>query len=96
MAKTISFAAVHFAVAFAVGYALTGSIAVGSALALVEPAVNTVAYFFHEKIWARIEARKRPAPSPAATKQPARLGRRGGLARPLSGPVNAGRLSSLA
>ncbi len=51
MAKTLSFAAVHFSVAFSVGYAMTGSVAIGGALALVEPAVNTVAYFFHEKVW---------------------------------------------
>jgi uncharacterized membrane protein len=53
MAKTASFAAVHFSVAFSVGYLMSGSLAVGSAIALVEPAVNTVAYFFHEKAWAR-------------------------------------------
>jgi uncharacterized membrane protein len=57
MTKTLSFAAVHFTVAFGVGYALTGSVVVGGALALVEPACNTVAYYFHEKIWKRIEAR---------------------------------------
>lgn len=55
MAKTLSFAAVHFSVAFTVGYAMTGSVAVGGAIALVEPACNTVAYFFHEKIWQKIE-----------------------------------------
>jgi uncharacterized membrane protein len=55
MAKTLSFATIHFGVAFTVGYALTGSVAVGSAIALVEPACNTVAYFFHEKIWNKIE-----------------------------------------
>ncbi|MFO7592719.1 MAG: DUF2061 domain-containing protein [Pseudomonadota bacterium] len=53
MAKTVSFAAVHFSVAFSVGYVMTGSVAVGGAIALVEPAVNTVAYFFHEKVWER-------------------------------------------
>jgi uncharacterized membrane protein len=53
MAKTFSFAVVHFTVAFSVGYLLTGSLVVGSLLALVEPAVNTVAYHFHEKVWAR-------------------------------------------
>ncbi|MDY0022404.1 DUF2061 domain-containing protein [Arenimonas caeni] len=58
MAKTLSFAAVHFTVAFGVGYALTGSVVVGGALALVEPACNTVAYHFHEKVWKRIEARR--------------------------------------
>lgn len=51
MAKTISFAIVHFSVAFTVGYLLTGSILFGSLMALVEPAINTVAFYFHEKIW---------------------------------------------
>jgi len=59
MTKTASFAVVHFTVAFTVGYALTGSALVGGAIALVEPAVNTVAYFLHEKIWERI--RQRPS-----------------------------------
>jgi uncharacterized membrane protein len=49
--KTLTFAATHMTVAFAVGWALTGSAALGGALALVEPLVNTVAYFFHEKLW---------------------------------------------
>ncbi|MFO1351795.1 MAG: DUF2061 domain-containing protein [Gammaproteobacteria bacterium] len=52
MLKTLSFAAVHMTVAFTVAYAMTGSVAVGGALALVEPLCNTVAYFFHEKAWA--------------------------------------------
>ena len=51
MKKTLSFAAMHFSVAFTVGYLMTGSVAVGGAIALVEPACNTVAYFFHEKFW---------------------------------------------
>jgi uncharacterized membrane protein len=65
MTKTLSFALVHFGVAFAVGYLLTGSIVVGSVLALVEPAVNTVAFHFHEKVWKRIEARRSAAGYPA-------------------------------
>ncbi len=56
MAKTLSFATVHFGVAFAVGYLMTGSVWVGGALALVEPACNTVVFHFHEKVWKRIEA----------------------------------------
>lgn len=51
MTKTISFAFVHFTVAFTVGYLMTGSILFGSAVALVEPAVNTVAFHIHEKVW---------------------------------------------
>lgn len=62
MTKTLTFAAVHMTVAFCVGYLMTGSVLVGGALALVEPAVNTVAYFFHEKVWERF--RNRPGGQP--------------------------------
>lgn len=62
MTKTLSFAFVHFTVAFTVGYVLTGSVVVGSLLALVEPLVNTVAFHFHEKVWKRIEQRRAAAP----------------------------------
>jgi len=57
MTKTASFAIVHFCVAFTVGYVMTGSVLVGGAIALVEPAVNTVAYFFHEKAWEKFGRR---------------------------------------
>ena len=55
MKKTLSFAAVHFTVAFSLGYLLTGSVLVGGALALIEPALNTVAYHVHERVWTRWE-----------------------------------------
>lgn len=54
MNKTISFAAVHFTVAFTIGWLMTGSALVGGAIALIEPAVNTIAYHFHEMAWNRI------------------------------------------
>lgn len=54
MTKTVSFAIVHFAIAFSVGYVLSGSVVVGGAIALIEPAINTIAYYFHEKAWAYI------------------------------------------
>ena len=53
MIKTITFASVHFSVAFTVAYILTGSVAVGGLVALVEPLCNTVAYYLHEKAWLR-------------------------------------------
>ena len=56
MTKTISFAIVHFSVAFTVGYVMTGSILFGSAMALIEPAINTVAFYIHEKVWQRFSA----------------------------------------
>jgi len=43
-------------VAFLVTWALTGDILIGTLVAMVEPAINTVAYYFHEKIWGRIKA----------------------------------------
>jgi uncharacterized membrane protein len=51
MVKTLSFAVVHFSVAFSVAYIISGSVLVGGAIALVEPMINTVAYYFHEKLW---------------------------------------------
>ena len=56
MNKTVSFAIVHFMVAFTVGYLITGSIMVGSSVALIEPMINTVAYHFHELAWNRSKA----------------------------------------
>lgn len=53
--KTITFAATHFTVAFTVAYLLTGDLLIGGLIAMVEPAINTVAYFFHEKLWAKNE-----------------------------------------
>lgn len=51
MKKTFTFALLHFSVAFSVAYVLTGSLGISSAVALVEPMVNTVAFYFHEKAW---------------------------------------------
>ncbi|ROT95769.1 DUF2061 domain-containing protein [Marinobacter sp. R17] len=63
MLKTMTFAITHFTVAFTVAYVLTGDIILGSLIAMVEPAINTVAYFFHEKIWARRARRHQHAPN---------------------------------
>lgn len=57
MTKTFTFAITHFTVAFGVAYLLTGDLVIGGAVALVEPAVNTVAYHLHEKVWRRIHRR---------------------------------------
>ncbi|MFC3148244.1 DUF2061 domain-containing protein [Piscinibacterium candidicorallinum] len=51
--KTLTFAVLHFSVAFGVSYLITGSAPLATAIALIEPACNTVAYFFHERAWAR-------------------------------------------
>jgi uncharacterized membrane protein len=57
MAKTISFAIMHLTVAFGVAYILTGSLVIGGAIALIEPAINTVAYVVHERFWDRKRTR---------------------------------------
>ena len=60
MIKTMTFLALHLMVGFTVAYALTGSLAVAGGIALIEPCVNAVAFFFHEKAWNS----KMQAPSP--------------------------------
>ncbi len=54
-AKTVSTIGLHVAVAVAVGYALTGSLVVSGAMALIEPICNVIAQHFHEKAWHRVQ-----------------------------------------
>ena len=56
MLKTISFTAMHISIAFSIVYLMTGDFMVGGAVALVEPLCNSVAYFFHERLWERRRA----------------------------------------
>jgi uncharacterized membrane protein len=56
--KTMSFAAVHFTVAFCVAWAVTGSPVIGGVLALVEPLVNTCAFYVHEQYWQLVAVRR--------------------------------------
>ena len=62
--KTLSFAVVHFVVGFGVTFALTGSVVIATGVALIEPAVNTVAFFFHERLWQRFGGLATNAKSP--------------------------------
>ena len=55
MAKTMTFAVMHFSIAFSVAYIITGSVLVGGLLAIIEPAINTVAFYFHENIWNKMQ-----------------------------------------
>lgn len=65
VAKTLSYLAVHLTIGFSVAYAFTGSIEIASGLAIIEPMVNAVAFFFHEKLWAAQPA-ARPSGHPSA------------------------------
>ena len=53
MYKTATFAVMHIGIAFTIVYLMTGDFMVGGAVALVEPLCNSVAYFFHERLWER-------------------------------------------
>lgn len=49
--KIVTYGTMHLGVAFGVAWALTGDVRVAGAIALVEPAVQTVAYVVHERAW---------------------------------------------
>ncbi len=61
--KTASYYVVHITVAAMVAYAVTGDLLVSLTLSLLEPTVQAVAFFFHEKAWQRWG--QRPASYPA-------------------------------
>jgi uncharacterized membrane protein len=53
--KTLTYLAIHLTVGFSVAYAFTGSLTLAGGIALIEPCINAVAFFFHEKAWKRAE-----------------------------------------
>lgn len=55
MTKTLTFAILHFTIAFAVTYLLTGDVLIGGTVALIEPAINTVGFYLHERVWRKLE-----------------------------------------
>ncbi len=56
--KTGSYSLMHLTVAIAVTYAITQNWRASLAVGLIEPAVQTVAYLIHDRIWTRIDAKK--------------------------------------
>ena len=62
--KTGSYYVMHIVVAAAVAYAVTGNLWAAMTLSILEPTVQAVAYFFHERAWARRDA---TAVAPAQT-----------------------------
>lgn len=63
MLKTVTFTVMHFGIAFTVAYLLTGSVAIGGLVAIVEPLVNSVGFYVHEKVWKRCEKAKAEGPA---------------------------------
>lgn len=52
--KTASYYLLHITVAAAVAYGVTGDLLIAFTLSLLEPTVQAVAFFFHEKVWERV------------------------------------------
>ena len=52
LAKTLTYMILHLAIGFSVAYVLTGSVAIAGGIAIIEPMVNAVAFYFHERAWA--------------------------------------------
>lgn len=57
ISKTMTYSLMHMVVAFLVAYAISLDWRVALGISLVEPAVQTVAYYFHEKLWSKKTAR---------------------------------------
>jgi len=57
LAKTGSYYLIHISVAAMVAYAVTGNLLASLTLSLLEPTVQAVAFFFHEKAWDRAARR---------------------------------------
>ena len=54
--KTLSYYIMHITVAMLVGYLVTGNVWMAITLSLLEPTVQAVAFFFHEKVWNKKDA----------------------------------------
>ena len=52
--KTVTWRVTGSSATFAVSYAIVGSFAVSSTIALVQLTLNTALYYIHERIWSRI------------------------------------------
>ncbi|WP_077148367.1 DUF2061 domain-containing protein [Sphingopyxis sp. KK2] len=58
LTKTLTYLSLHLTIGFSVAYVMTGSVALAGGIAIVEPCINAVAFFFHEKAWKRVGARR--------------------------------------
>ncbi|MEX8193017.1 DUF2061 domain-containing protein [Comamonas guangdongensis] len=60
LAKTASYYCIHISVAACVAYAVTGNLWASLTLSLLEPTIQAVAFFFHEKAWERRLQKREP------------------------------------
>lgn len=52
--KSVTWRATGSLATFGIAWAVTGNLPLGSTIALVQCTVNTVLYYLHERIWARV------------------------------------------
>ncbi len=55
--KTVTYSVMHFVVAFLVAYAVSGDLKIAMGISIIEPIVQTICYYFHEKFWLRKSGR---------------------------------------
>lgn len=58
--KTASYYVTHISVAALVGYAVTGDLVAAITLSLLEPTVQALVYFFHERLWEAAADKQHP------------------------------------
>lgn len=56
--KTASYYLVHIVVAAAVAYAVTGNLVAAITLSLLEPTVQAIAYFLHDRAWDQVRLQR--------------------------------------
>ena len=61
--KPVTYGLMHFSVAVAVTFTLTGSLATALSIGVVEPLVQTFAYAGHEKLWTKLAKLKLRGPA---------------------------------
>ena len=54
--KTLTYLSIHLTIGFSVAYVMTGSAALAGGIAIIEPCINAIAFFLHEKAWKRVGA----------------------------------------
>lgn len=58
--KTFTYLSIHLSIGFSVAYVMTGSATLAGGIAIIEPCINAVAFFFHEKAWKRLGSGRKP------------------------------------
>lgn len=56
--KTFSYYIMHITVAAVVAYLVTGNIWMAVTLSMLEPTVQAFAFFFHERVWEKVEVQE--------------------------------------